>query len=98
MWMTLEASLVNAALDLKACTARLRRMSVPASPAGTVPSARTMSTALSVNASQALMESFVTTTSLNVPRGGAHQFCNAFSKNYKIGKLQLEFFFSGSCL
>lgn len=72
--MTLEASLVNAALDLKASIVRSRRMSVPANPAGTVPSAGTMSTALSVNAGQALMESFVTTTSLNVPRGGTQSF------------------------
>lgn len=69
-----EASLVNAALVLKASTVRSRWMSVPASLAGTVPSAGTMSTALFVNASLALMESCVITTSLNVLRGGALSF------------------------
>lgn len=46
-------------------------MSVPASPAGMVPSATTTSTVLCANADQALKEFCVNTTSLNVLRGEA---------------------------
>lgn len=93
--MMSEASLVNAGRVLKASTVRLRWMSVPASLVGTVPYARTMSIALFVNASLALMESCVITTSLNVLRGGPPSILfvmHCISKNDKAGQVRLEIF------